>query len=55
MASTETRKMVLAAAAACEEKKAENTRVLELDPQAADAAAVRAQLAKLAKARASLN
>ncbi len=32
MASTETRKMVLAAAAACEEKKAENTRVLELDP-----------------------
>jgi len=32
MASTETRKMVLAAAAACDEKKAENTRVLELDP-----------------------
>ena len=32
MASTETRKMVLAAAAASEEKKAENTRVLELDP-----------------------
>ena len=32
MASTETHKMVLAAAAACEEKKAENTRVLELDP-----------------------
>src|SRR5580698_328178 len=32
MASTETRKMVLAAAAACEDKKAENTRVLELDP-----------------------
>jgi ribosome-associated protein len=32
MASTETRKMVLAAAAACEEKKAEDTRVLELDP-----------------------
>ena len=32
MPSTETRKMVLAAAAACEDKKAENTRVLELDP-----------------------
>ena len=32
MASSETRKMVLAAAAACEDKKAENTRVLELDP-----------------------
>ncbi|WP_158752334.1 ribosome silencing factor [Acidobacterium sp. S8] len=32
MASTETRKMVLAAAAACEDKKGENTRVLELDP-----------------------
>lgn len=32
MASTETRKMVLAAAAACDEKKAEDTRVLELDP-----------------------
>lgn len=32
MASTETRKMVLAAAAACEDKKAEDTRVLELDP-----------------------
>ena len=32
MATTETRKMVLAAAAVCEEKKAENTRVLELDP-----------------------
>jgi ribosome-associated protein len=32
MASTETRKMVLAAAAACEDKKAENTRILELDP-----------------------
>lgn len=32
MASTETRKMVLTAVAACEDKKAENTRVLELDP-----------------------
>ncbi len=32
MASTETRKMVLAATAACEEKKAEDTRILELDP-----------------------
>jgi ribosome-associated protein len=32
MATTETRKMVLAAAAVCDEKKAENTRVLELDP-----------------------
>jgi ribosome-associated protein len=32
MASLETRHMVLAAAAACEEKKAEDTRVLELDP-----------------------
>jgi len=32
MASTETRRMVLAAAAACEDKKAEDTRVLELDP-----------------------
>jgi ribosome-associated protein len=32
MASIETRKMVLAAAAACDEKKAEDTRVLELDP-----------------------
>ncbi|MGB6131419.1 MAG: ribosome silencing factor [Acidobacteriaceae bacterium] len=32
MASTETRKMVLAAAAACDEKKGEDTRVLELDP-----------------------
>ena len=32
MATTETRKMVLAAAAVCEDKKAENTRVLELDP-----------------------
>ncbi len=32
MATRETRKMVLAAAAVCEEKKAENTRVLELDP-----------------------
>jgi ribosome-associated protein len=31
MASTETRRMVLAAAAACEDKKAENTRILELD------------------------
>ncbi|HTX42177.1 MAG TPA: ribosome silencing factor [Acidobacteriaceae bacterium] len=32
MPSTETRKMVLAAAAACDEKKGEDTRVLELDP-----------------------
>jgi ribosome-associated protein len=32
MASTETRKMVVAAAAACEDKKAEETRILELDP-----------------------
>jgi ribosome-associated protein len=32
MALTETRRMVLAAAAACEDKKAEDTRVLELDP-----------------------
>src|SRR5215470_5609076 len=32
MPSTETRKMVLAAAAACEDKKAEDTRILELDP-----------------------
>lgn len=32
MPSTETRRMVLAATAACEDKKAENTRVLELDP-----------------------
>jgi ribosome-associated protein len=32
MTSTETRKMVLAAAAACEDKKAEETRILELDP-----------------------
>jgi ribosome-associated protein len=32
MPTTETRKMVLAAAAVCEDKKAENTRVLELDP-----------------------
>ena len=32
MASTETRRMVLAAAAACAEKKAEDTRILELDP-----------------------
>src|SRR5947209_20576243 len=28
----ETRQMVLAAAAACEDKKAEDTRILELDP-----------------------
>ncbi|HEX3986811.1 MAG TPA: ribosome silencing factor [Acidobacteriaceae bacterium] len=32
MASTETRKMVLAAAAACEDKKGEDTRILQLDP-----------------------
>lgn len=32
MASTETRQMVLAAVAACEEKKGEDTRVLQLDP-----------------------
>jgi ribosome-associated protein len=32
MATTETRKMVLAAAAVCEDKKGEDTRVLELDP-----------------------
>jgi ribosome-associated protein len=32
MASTETRQMVLAAMAACEEKKGEDTRVLQLDP-----------------------
>jgi ribosome-associated protein len=32
MASTEIRKMVLAAAAACEDKKAEDTKILELDP-----------------------
>jgi ribosome-associated protein len=32
MASTETRKMVLAAAAACEDKKGEETRILQLDP-----------------------
>lgn len=32
MASTETRRMVLAAAAACEDKKGEDTRVLQLDP-----------------------
>ncbi len=32
MASTETRRMVLAASAACEDKKAEETRILELDP-----------------------
>jgi ribosome-associated protein len=33
MASNETRAMVLAAAAACDEKKGVDTRVLELDPQ----------------------
>src|SRR5271165_785618 len=32
MASTETRTMVLAAAAVCEEKKGEETKILELDP-----------------------
>jgi ribosome-associated protein len=32
MPPTETRKMVLAAIAACDEKKGEDTRVLELDP-----------------------
>jgi ribosome-associated protein len=32
MATSETRKMVLAAAAVCEDKKGEETRVLELDP-----------------------
>jgi ribosome-associated protein len=32
MATTETRRMVLAAAAACQDKKAEDTRILELDP-----------------------
>jgi ribosome-associated protein len=32
MASDETRTMVLAAAAACEDKKGEDTRILELDP-----------------------
>lgn len=32
MALTETRKMVLAAVAACEDKKGEETRVLQLDP-----------------------
>jgi ribosome-associated protein len=32
MASTETRRMVLAAFAACDEKKGEDTRILELDP-----------------------
>jgi ribosome-associated protein len=32
MASTETRKMVLAALAACDDKKGEETRVLQLDP-----------------------
>src|SRR5246500_5986416 len=31
MATTETRRMVLAAARACEDKKAEDTRILELD------------------------
>jgi ribosome-associated protein len=32
MVTAETRRMVLMAAAACEEKKAEDTRILELDP-----------------------
>jgi ribosome-associated protein len=32
MVSTETRKMVMAAVAACEDKKAEDTKILELDP-----------------------
>lgn len=32
MASTDTHRMVLAASAACEDKKAEDTRILELDP-----------------------
>jgi ribosome-associated protein len=32
MASTETRKMVLVALAACDDKKGEDTRVLQLDP-----------------------
>src|SRR5581483_2277583 len=32
MASTETRRMVLAAAAACDSKKGEDTRILQLDP-----------------------
>lgn len=32
MTTTQTRRMVLAAAAACEDKKAEDTRILELDP-----------------------
>jgi ribosome-associated protein len=32
MASTQTRKMVLTAIAACEDKKGEDTRVLQLDP-----------------------
>lgn len=32
MASIETHRMVLAASAACEDKKAEDTRILELDP-----------------------
>ena len=35
MATTETRRLVLAAAQACEDKNAEDTRILELD--AADA------------------
>ena len=33
MVTTETRRMVLAAAEACEDKKAEDTRILELDAQ----------------------
>jgi regulator of sirC expression with transglutaminase-like and TPR domain len=49
------RGLVAARLGATEAARADLTRVLELDPQAADAAAVRAQLAKLAKARASLN
>jgi ribosome-associated protein len=32
MTTTQTRRMVLAAAAACESKKADDTRILELDP-----------------------
>ena len=32
MASSETRKLVLAAVAACDDKKGEDTRILELDP-----------------------
>ncbi len=32
MPSTETRRMVLAAAAACDDKKGEDTRILQLDP-----------------------